>query len=357
MRRPDDPVWVGGFVLVALLLAVAAVALIGGGQLFQRTTHAVLHFEESLHGLRIGAPVAYRGVDVGEVTEITAVYDVDMRAISVPVTIRIRPEALSYRGERPPTEGELRQMIDNGLRAQLQMQSLLTGQLFIALDFMPEQPGFLVPDGDAPSIPTVRSPWRGLQRSIEDLTLSGPELLDRATSIIGRIDELLASPGFQRLPTAVASLDRLLEQVADPDGAGARTVERLPELVAELTATAGAARGALARAEAVLAGLDERTDSLVGLARDRTEALPPLLEELERSAAALRRAADQWNALAAETRPGLREFSERGLPEITGLAEDATRMVNELQGAIRDLRQDPVRFLFTDPVSRGVRPQ
>jgi len=64
--------------------------------------------------------------------------------------------------------------------------------------------------------------------------------------------------------------------------------------------------------------------------------------------------ADQVNNLAAENRQGLRDFTENGLYEITGLAQDAQRMVNQITRVAEQLERDPGRFLFGDR-GQGVR--
>jgi ABC-type transporter Mla subunit MlaD len=83
--------------------------------------------------------------------------------------------------------------------------------------------------------------------------------------------------------------------------------------------------------------------------------LQTLGEEAGRLAVSLRRAADQASALIRENREGLEEFTADGLPQLVGLVEDANRMVNELNGAIRDMRQDPARFFLGDRAAQGVR--
>ena len=72
-------------------------------------------------------------------------------------------------------------------------------------------------------------------------------------------------------------------------------------------------------------------------------------------AASVRKVADQAAALIARQPRGLNDFTEDGLPEIHGLVEDATRLVNELNGAIRDMRQDPARFFLGDRAGQGVQ--
>jgi phospholipid/cholesterol/gamma-HCH transport system substrate-binding protein len=84
------------------------------------------------------------------------------------------------------------------------------------------------------------------------------------------------------------------------------------------------------------------------------DAIDATVAELQSTVVAVRRMADQVNNLAAENRQGLREFTESGLYEITGLAQDAQRMVNQITRLAEQLERDPARFLFGDR-NQGVR--
>jgi ABC-type transporter Mla subunit MlaD len=102
-------------------------------------------------------------------------------------------------------------------------------------------------------------------------------------------------------------------------------------------------------------GLESTITKLDGAITARDEQLSEMLAELTRSSASIRRAADQANALISQNREDIRAFTEDGLPALTGLAEDATRAVNEFNALVRDVRQNPARFFFGDPTSDGVR--
>lgn len=106
----------------------------------------LLYFNGSLRGLSPGASVDFRGMPIGEVKDIDVEYDGKTDAIRFPVVIslfpeRLRPHGISTSNRRSPLEGDPRpyldRMVKRGLRAQLKSANLLTGQLFIALDFVP----------------------------------------------------------------------------------------------------------------------------------------------------------------------------------------------------------------------------
>ncbi|WP_244142611.1 intermembrane transport protein PqiB [Paraburkholderia phenoliruptrix] len=138
----------------------------------------VLNFKESVRGLTVGSTVDFRGIVVGEVTAIRAHFDPKTMESSVPVDVNVYPERLISRDgwdrNGGNTSAERQQVADRliskGLRAQLRTGSLLTGQLYVALDFFPAAPKTAVDWNRKPSqLPTVPGNLQGLQESITSL--------------------------------------------------------------------------------------------------------------------------------------------------------------------------------------------
>ena len=153
-----SPRAIGLFVLGAIVLGVLGLLAIGGAKFFNRGDTFTIYFDESLKGLRRGAPLAFRGVDVGQVTEIRAIYDGATGDVRVPVTVEVRPGAVLLTDSTVEGRAAMQRLIEHGLRARLDVQSLLTGQLLIALDFF-------VPAGTGAAPRPGRSPrchrhWR-----------------------------------------------------------------------------------------------------------------------------------------------------------------------------------------------------
>jgi paraquat-inducible protein B len=104
----------------------------------------VMYFSEPLRGLTVGAPVEVNGLLVGEVKNIGIEYDARLRRASFPVDVAVYPgrlRALSPGGNLDPTpaasKARIDALVEQGLRGQLKTGSLLTGQLYIAVDFFP----------------------------------------------------------------------------------------------------------------------------------------------------------------------------------------------------------------------------
>jgi paraquat-inducible protein B len=148
---------IGIFVVGALVLLMIGIVVFGSGDLFKRTNKFVLYFDGSVKGLSIGAPVTFRGVSIGTVTDISLIYDSKAGTITLPVIVEIEQGRI----KGTPSFGEpggVKKMIALGLRGDLEVQSFLTGQLMISFDFYPEKAaklrGILKGYPELPTLPT-----------------------------------------------------------------------------------------------------------------------------------------------------------------------------------------------------------
>jgi paraquat-inducible protein B len=168
MARKTNPKLIGAFVIGAVALVVVAVLAFGSGTLLKPKDRAVLFFTgQSLSGLDVGAPVTFQGVRVGEVTDIKIDYDVGAQHLYIPVYIQIQPDKFQFfNGQRNEAQN-VQALVKRGLRAQLDVQSLVTGQVSVNFDFHPDTPIVLVGmDNSIPEVPTVPSEMQALKASI-----------------------------------------------------------------------------------------------------------------------------------------------------------------------------------------------
>ncbi len=174
----------------------------------------VMYFNQSLRGLTPGTTVDFRGVVLGEVKSIGIEYDAKLREFQMPVAVQIYPERLGRKyaeDERHSTytaKQRLEYMVSRGLRAQLRTGNLLTGQLYIALDFFPKAP---------------------------------PVKIDTSTSVIV-------------LPTIPNSLDEIQSQIAEI----AKKLSKVPfdQIAADLQKTIGTMNRTLLNAEQLTKSLN-----------------------------------------------------------------------------------------------------
>ncbi len=219
MSKRADPTMIGAFVIGAVLLMVLAILLFSSGDLFIKKPRLVMYFEGSVHGLQSGAPVSFRGVRIGTVTEVKLAVDTQDYQFYIPVYIEIDPRRLNgTRGENFYTLHEhmdLQRLIKLGLRAQLQLQSLLTGQLYIELDFMPDKPAKFISvdqDKDIAEIPTVPNTTQELVDVLKDNDIN--RMVRDFSSAISGFNQLLNMPELKKIVYRVDHLLALTEGIA-----------------------------------------------------------------------------------------------------------------------------------------------
>jgi len=199
---------IGAFVLGALVLLVVGVLVFGAGRIFSDTRKFVVYFEGSVKGLNIGSPVMFRGVKIGSVSDIRIAFDPQKMSAIIPIVIDIDRD--KFQGGESDRK-YFRELVDRGLRAQLQMQSIVTGQLAIYLDFFPDSPVVLRGEGsEYPEIPSILSKTEEFQKTLAELPLE--ELVDKMHSAMEGVDRLVNSP---QLHAAVGSLDTTAKEVQE----------------------------------------------------------------------------------------------------------------------------------------------
>jgi paraquat-inducible protein B len=168
----------------------------------------VVYFEGSVKGLTVGSPVMFRGVNIGVVTDIRIAFDPEHMAAVIPIVIDIDRD--KFQGGGIDRE-YFRELIAKGLRAQLQMQSIVTGQLSVYLDFFPDSPVVLRgKDPEYPEIPSILSKTEALQKTLAELPLE--DLVDKMHSAMEGVDRLVNSPD---LHAAVSSLGTTAKEVQE----------------------------------------------------------------------------------------------------------------------------------------------
>ncbi len=185
---------------------------------YTRKSYWILQFEGSVRGLKIGAPVEFRGIPIGQVLDINLEFDYEKEAFIIPVLIETEPDRLSATGSLPE-DGEKKEIMDylvsKGLRAQLKTGSLLTGQLLVELDMHPEAPPAKIDwKGRYPKFPTVPTSMEEitanlahLLRKLEKLPIEqiGNDLRDTVSGA----KELMNSAELQK---SISALNKTLDQ-------------------------------------------------------------------------------------------------------------------------------------------------
>ena len=213
MSKAANKTLIGAFVLGSVVLAIAAATILGSGRFFTPTFINVMYFRGSVKGLNVGSPVMFRGVRIGSVKRIELLYDARDLSFLIPVYVEIDPGKMVYVGHKPGTQ-HTADLIRKGLRAQLEMQSIVTGQLMVDLDIFPAgtPPVLLGLDKRYDEIPTIPSTFEQYSKKIQDLPIQ--DLFDRVFSISKGLDRLVNSPDTQGAVTSINRAARELQKTA-----------------------------------------------------------------------------------------------------------------------------------------------
>lgn len=209
MKKADKTV-VGAFVLGAVALLAIAIVVFGSKKFFRNSDKYILFFDSSVKGLSEGAPVIFKGVKIGNVSGMSLLYDPATKDVLIPVIIDVElarvegvPEKLGY--------PDYVQLVKEGLRARLEVQNFITGQLMLALDFYPDKPakvyGIIKQYPELPALPI--SP--DIFEIMEDIPLK--EISHNLDETVAGLNKLINSEGFHGLRSAIHELTQAARSV------------------------------------------------------------------------------------------------------------------------------------------------
>jgi paraquat-inducible protein B len=186
-----------------------------------------MYFKQSVRGLNPGAPVEFRGITVGEVTDVELEFEPSTLQFLIPVTVEIEPQRFTNIDVSDTARhGSLDKLVSLGLRGQLKSGNLLTGQLVVALDFFPNAPAAKVDwSGSIPLIPTVPTP-------IEEITANIAKLVERLSKL--PVEQIGAD-----LQGSLAALRVTLQKSEDTGPALKATLEQAQRTLASANSLIG----------------------------------------------------------------------------------------------------------------------
>jgi paraquat-inducible protein B len=302
------PRLVGVFVLGAIALVLAAVVLLSSADWFVQKNHFAVFFPGSVKGLDKGAPVTFRGVKVGEVKEVTAFLTGKDPLIQIEVVIETRGNVVQAEegGARPfarlTNEGLAEELIKRGIRARMLSASMLTGQRYIDLDFLPKEPARLA----------------GISRRYPELPTT-PTALEKMSEKAGQFfDKLAELPLDQMLEDVRKALQSLRELLESPDIRGAlrgarRSMEALEPALVD-------ARAALKDADTLVKQLSGEVDSTGREVRVTLADARKTLERAQQAVERLQRTLQGTDQAQVEATRTLAELSQT-LAVMRNLAE------------------------------------
>lgn len=257
MAKPINRTMIGVFVVVAIGILTASILIFGSGDMFKESIEYVLYFEESVKGLNVGSPVLYRGFPVGEVKRVVILADPENSRDAIQVFVEIYPKSvvvMKQKMQLAEWKERMAYLIEQGLRAQLVPQSLITGQLLIELDTYPDTPIVLKNSKEGyQEIPTIPSSLSKIQTILGKIDLE--EINKRLVSILQNADRILSNPNIE------VSLAELAGALGD-----ARSL--VQNVNSKVDPLATAATDALNSADATFKNIDGQVDPLATIMAD-----------------------------------------------------------------------------------------
>lgn len=291
MSKKASSTLIGLFTLLGIAIAAVALVSFGAGKYFEKTHKIMLYFDKSVYGLQVGSDVRFGGVRIGSVSAINVIIDTAENRKIIPVLVELREKdlgnisggssgALDFSSE----EG-VRLAVEQGLRAGMKQESLVTGQLYIEFDVIPETKGFTFktdPPPEYPVVPTVPTEidelisgiTDGLKR-INELDIAGlmtemRDVLKAANQQISELDlkeintnltditrDVKRFTGNEKLQTALANLDEALLEIKD---LSTKANKNIDPLIEDLRALAEDTRSSLKKIELTADELSQSTD-------------------------------------------------------------------------------------------------
>lgn len=330
MSKKASPTLIGLFTLVGLLLTLTALVLFGAGQFFEKSSSIILYFENSAYGLLVGSEVRFGGVRIGRVTSIQVIIDPKLNRRIIPVVVEMTAKDLLDVGLTSggkidfETEKGVKKAVADGLRARMKQQSLVTGQLYIEFDLLPDSPiTDYRPESPPPHpmVPTLGTELDDLIKSISDSLKKFSEL-DLA-SVLTELREVLVSTKGQ-----IAALN--LKQIND-------NLVGITEDVHALTSDKKLGKA--------IASLDEALASFNELSKKANQGIDPMLKDLEKimqqATTALAKIETASADISKVTNPRAPVLMR--LQNVLEEAERASRAIKELAN---DLKQHPNALLL-----------
>lgn len=310
---------VGIFVLVLFFGLAAFAVWLGAGRIAEERDRYVIFFEGAVTGLQEGSQVRFNGIPVGTVQSL----EIDPDNVErVRVTIAVEADT----------------PIKENSEATLELQGI-TGGVFVQIGGGTQQARPLEAESGE-GLPVIDSG----RSEIEQVIRTAPELVTRASRVLDQAADVLSDDNRAAISQILADTRDITSALADPNYGLPAVVERADRLLVNLDGLVAEARLDLARTSdnlnATLNTVDDEAGELAGSVR--------------RLANQFTQAADQLNAMLANIRPGLSEFSSQGLYEFTLMVSELRGLAQTMSRLATRFERNPAQFLLGE-TSRGVR--
>ncbi len=337
MSKKANPATIGIFICVGLALGVGAILLLTSAKLFTKTRKYILYFDESVLGLSPGAPVKFRGVTIGSVREVLIHHNQAERDRAMPVIIEVDQSILKKKNDSTidlSNDQTFRRMITNGLRGTVEAQSLVTGLLYVELEF--HSPAALAEYHqqfqEYLEVPTQQT---RIQLFIENLAdIDFKQLMGQFTSLAGNLQTNLGALNMTEINEGMTNLLTKLNQLvqsSDLSNAVSSLNQTLDKLSKRIDPLADEAQGVLGDAR-----------KAIGDARDAVGDAKKSLAHLDETLQTAKDAIAPQAALRRELATTMQDISEAAR-SITALADFLNRNPNAIISGRKSSEPKPNR--------------
>ncbi len=318
---------VGSFVAIFFLGLIGFVVWLAQYQ-FEATYNIYdIYFEGSVTGLNEGSPVRFNGVRVGDVTEI-ALDPED------PTRVRVRVQVRATTPVRQDTV------------ATLDLAGLAGGQFVNLSNRSATAPPLETPEGREHAV-IASAP-----STLDQLFTEAPEVLSSVNLLLARAQLLLSDENIRQVSEMLANFNTVSGTLAERREDIARLVTDAAVTMRNLNEASAAMRGLVETLERDGDRLGEQAiETLAAIettSQQLEEAITRLTGDLSETARGVNQVTGELEALIAENRPGLRDFTTDGLYEFGNLLTQARNLLAQLSRVTTEVERDPARFLFGD---------
>jgi paraquat-inducible protein B len=341
MQRAN-PKLIGGFVLGAVALVVIGVLLLGGAKFLTEKRTFVAYFEGSVKGLNVGAPVEFQGVRVGSVTDIQLQFLTEDMELRIPVFLQFEPGKISQVGAHLDAQRRLlKPLVERGLRAQLEMQSIVTGQLIVQLGFHPDTPIRLVGDGKIPEVPTVPTAMQELTQNVthaltELRQLPIPELVGQLAETAQGLNTIIHSPDvnnlIQRLSATVQVAEQSLQRI---DAQTGQVAERLNGTLDATTALLRDGQQLVRRVDTQVGPMSNGIQKTLDVFRTTMQDSQQLLRHVDARVTPM---ADNLMETSTRLRATITRMQQVVDGDVVRVLQDTNKTLQEFSGTARSFR-------------------
>ncbi|WP_439587738.1 MlaD family protein [Hydrogenophaga sp.] len=324
MKRKASATLIGTFVVAGIALIAIAIIALAGNNLFTRKERTVMYFSGSVYGLQVGAPVVFRGVRVGSVESIDIFYDRQNDNYAIPVVAVLDSNAVSGLDGKRGSEPALPALVERGLSAQLSMQSLLTGLLYVDLDLRPKLDGKLRGSTRRTEIeiPTTATAIQNLREQFDGMDFR--RIAEDISAIASSARAVVGGPQLKQAMDDLAQITATFNRISQ------RLDKRIDPLADELQRSLASTRKAMDGMGQAAQSVNSTAEGLGRTSSQVSELLAPNAPLVTN----LQRAADE----VARTATALREATSGDSRLMTG-ADQALGDLSRAARALRDLAE------------------